>query len=152
MFNKGHSYILWFCSLIVPPAWLPGNPDEEGNLALKPSSLVSTWQRNSQNLIIKQTHRYMVNFSFIHFAILLLLGKWRFPVQQHTTVLKGISTSCFMHCPGQQGLRVQARGWGVWNQNIYHGHLSVKNGDPVGHSGMTLPPRILTPSFNYAAV
>lgn len=41
---------------------------------------------------------------------------------------------------------------GLWNQNIYHGHRSVKNGDPVGHSGMTLPPRILTPIFNYAAV
>lgn len=88
MFNKGHSYILWFCSLIVPPGWLPGNPDKEGNLAAKPSSLPSAWQRNAQSLILEQTHRYRLYFLFIHFAILLLLGKWRFIAQQHMTALK----------------------------------------------------------------
>ena len=36
-----------------------------------------------------------------------------------------------MHYSGQEGLRVKARRWGVWNQNIYHRNLSVKNGDPV---------------------
>lgn len=81
MFNKGHSYILWFCWLIVPPGWLPGNPDKEGNLAAKPSSLPSAWQRNAQSLILEQTHRYRLYFLFIHFAILLLLGKWRFIAQ-----------------------------------------------------------------------
>lgn len=151
MFNKGHSYILWFCLLIVPPAWLPGNPDKEGNLAPKPSSLPSAWQRNAQSQIIEQTHRCRLYFLFIHFAILLLLGKWRFLAQQHMTVLKGTrSINQPLHAlfwPGGAESTSKKVG-GVEPEHLPQKPIAEEWGS-CGHSCMTLPPRILAPIFNY---